>query len=62
MDSTDQRLIELVEKCSHLYNKSSPDYKDKIKSHNSWCSIAEALNATGMYMYALSVLFIYLVL
>ncbi|XP_024884677.1 uncharacterized protein LOC112462848 [Temnothorax curvispinosus] len=47
MDLTDQRLIELVEKCSHLYNKSSPDYKDKLKSQNSWCSIAEALNATA---------------
>lgn len=60
MDLTDQRLIELVDKCSYLYNKSNPDYKDKIKSQNSWCSIAEALNATGVYM--LSVLFIYLVL
>lgn len=59
MDLIDQRLIELVEKCFHLYNKSSPDYKDKIKSQNSWCSIAEALNATGVYVL---VLFIYLVL
>jgi len=32
MDLIDLRLIELVEKCSHLYDKSSPDYKDKIKA------------------------------
>lgn len=49
MDSTDQRLIELIEKCSHLYDKNSPDYKDKIKCQNSWCSIAKMLNATGVY-------------
>ncbi|KAL6421164.1 hypothetical protein ACFW04_013966 [Cataglyphis niger] len=49
MDLTDQRLIELVKKCFYLYNKSNPDYKDKIKSQNSWCSITEALNATERF-------------
>lgn len=43
MNSTDQHLIELVKKCSHLYDKHS-DYKDKIKAQNAWCSIARLLN------------------
>jgi len=33
MDSIDQRLIELIEKYSHLYDKNSSDY-DKIKIQN----------------------------
>jgi len=49
MDPIDLRLIELVEKCSHLYDKSSPDYKDKIKAQNAWVSIAKLLNASGVY-------------
>lgn len=65
MDPTDQHLIEFVEKCPHLYNKSSPDYRDKIKAQNSWCNIAEAFNATGMYIcmlcyHVIIILFIYL--
>jgi len=57
MDPIDLRLIELVEKCSHLY---SPDYKDKIKAQNAWVSIAKLLNASGMY--AISIyLFVYLI-
>jgi len=33
MDSIDQRLIELIEKYSHLYDKNNSDY-DKIKIQN----------------------------
>jgi len=44
MYSMDLHLIELVEKCSHLYDKSSPDYKDKIKSQNAQTAISTMLN------------------
>ena len=57
LNNSDRILIDLVEKCDNLYDKSRPDYKDRVKAQNSWQSIAETMNATGVYKLLLLFIF-----
>ncbi|XP_050503984.1 uncharacterized protein LOC126882947 [Diabrotica virgifera virgifera] len=41
----DELLIALVEKCPHLYDRCSKDYKDETLKNNSWSSIAQYLES-----------------
>ncbi|CAH2003327.1 unnamed protein product [Acanthoscelides obtectus] len=41
----DELLIQLVEKCPHIYNKTLKEYKDDKMKDNSWLSIAEFLDS-----------------
>uniref|UniRef100_A0A6P7GLM4 Uncharacterized protein LOC114339657 n=1 Tax=Diabrotica virgifera virgifera TaxID=50390 RepID=A0A6P7GLM4_DIAVI len=41
----DELLIALLEKCPHLYDRCSKDYKDETLKNNSWSFIAEYLES-----------------
>ncbi|CAH1986884.1 unnamed protein product [Acanthoscelides obtectus] len=41
----DELLIQLVEKCPHIYNKTLKEYKDDKMKENNWLSIAEFLDS-----------------
>lgn len=45
------KLIEAVQKCPCLFDKSEQDYRNKLKKEESWASVAAATGATGNSFY-----------
>lgn len=48
-DVFDLKLIQMVERNPHLYNKEARDFKDKVKRYKSWENIGKLLGTTGEY-------------
>lgn len=47
----DSLLIDLIRGYPHLYDKSSPNYKDSLMKENSWKEIAEIMLWTRKYKF-----------
>lgn len=43
MHDIEERLVEEIRKYEHLYDSSSPDYKDSQMVADAWCEISEAV-------------------
>lgn len=46
----DELLIEQVEKCSFLYDKCHPHFKNREKRRNAWEKIAAICEDTGKHL------------
>lgn len=47
MEIDEETFVDLIEKCSHLWDKRNPLYKDNIAMENSWQGISSIMGISG---------------